>query len=229
MPGIRYEIYASRDEDAKEGSVWLYRPNYPSRTIMVMKRVDEGGRQWKTFCEARHIDRNFIRRYNDNEGQRTEILTRPTNVLVISEWYRNALGGFATSHQPGHEKLYAIAVRRARLPGWRALRAAAHHPDFGIRLGTRLGVLGGWLGLLGILLGLPALKDVLGILLKRLPALKDVLRILLGRLPAPLKDALGEDEKLAAFLAYLFLAGAAVVMLAAFIGWLSCRGPTPNS
>jgi hypothetical protein len=30
------------------------------------------------------------------------------------------------------------------------LRAASHHPDMVVRLGTRLGVLGAWLGIVGV-------------------------------------------------------------------------------
>ena len=98
---------------------------------------------YKTYCEARIIDQNFLDRYERPE-RITDPIQDPPRTLVISQWYRDNLGGLHT--QQG----YLIRVRKLRFPGWRALRAASHHPDIAVRVGTKLGMLGVWLGFVAL-------------------------------------------------------------------------------
>jgi hypothetical protein len=68
--------------------------------------------------------------------------------MVIGAWYRQALGMPYTSFQ---NKLdVSLTIRPQRSETWGALRAACHHPDIVARIGTRLGILGAWLGIVGI-------------------------------------------------------------------------------
>lgn len=72
---ISYTIYAARDDEADKGFVWICNPALPSRAIVKL-RCDNDGRRWTTFCEARHIDRNFLKQYA--EGRRGP--RRPTTL-----------------------------------------------------------------------------------------------------------------------------------------------------
>ncbi len=141
-----YTICAGMVEEDNGGWVWIQDPHLPSRTLVQLSRSLRG-RTWKTFCEARFIDPNFIRRYS-KDGRVN--LTEQVNPIVISEWYRNALGGFPTAAQQKAKSddrpIPDLKIRKLRLWGWRALRGACHHPEMGVRVGTRLGVLGVWLG-----------------------------------------------------------------------------------
>ncbi len=67
----------------------------------------------------------------------------------MSEWYRDALGGFGTTNKDNKTGKVELCVKRAKLLAWRSVRAACHHPDIVVRLGTRLGVIGLWLGIVG--------------------------------------------------------------------------------
>ncbi|MBV8521903.1 MAG: hypothetical protein JOY71_07220 [Acetobacteraceae bacterium] len=142
---MEYTIYAAVEEEYNEGWVWLCKPRCASRTLVELSHEDENHRRYRRYCEARHIEWNFLERYHDPGRKRLKIV-HPSKALVISEWYRNALGGFGT------QTVQEIDVRE--LPwwkwGWRTLRAANHHPDIVARIGTRLGVLGAWLGLIAI-------------------------------------------------------------------------------
>ena len=142
----KYTICAGMAEEDNGGWVWIQDPRLPSRTLIQLSRRLRG-RKWTTFCEARFIDRNFIKGYS--KDGRVDLVEQP-NPMVISEWYRNALGGFPTAYQQTAQlddrPIPDIKIRKLRLWGWRALRGACHHPDMGVRVGTRLGVLGVWLG-----------------------------------------------------------------------------------
>ena len=140
---VEYTIYAALAEEDNEGWIWIQEPYLPTRTLVKVKNSSTG----KTiFCSARHIDDNFRKKYNDRDG--TINIEDASKALVISEWYRDALGGLDTSRRGSG---VSLTVTEAKLPGWRDLRAACHHPDIVARVGTRLGILGGLLGLVALL------------------------------------------------------------------------------
>jgi hypothetical protein len=138
-----FKIYAGLGEEYNAGWVWLKEPAYLSRTAVEL-RIPRGR---KTFCEARHLEENFVSAYNDRP-RTIKIKHDAEDALVISEWYRNALGEFTTSYHRRGEKTI-LQVRKLRLWGWRALRVASHHPDMAVRIGARLGMLGTWLAVVG--------------------------------------------------------------------------------
>ena len=142
IPATKYYFYPALTEDENAGWIWIYDPKFRSRNIVQISCDDR-----KLFCQVRQIDQNFLRRYE----QRPAHISDLGKAIVINEWYRDALGGRDTG-QP-HDL-------RLETPSWRwwgtkSVKAACHHPDLAIRLGTRLGVLGVWLGLVGICLALP--------------------------------------------------------------------------
>ena len=81
-------------------------------------------------------------------------MIKQRDTLVIAEWYREALGIFGTTSRDNETGKVRLAFARSRMPIWPSLRAACHHPDRVVRLGTRLGMLGVCLGAVGLWLGL---------------------------------------------------------------------------
>jgi hypothetical protein len=137
-----YTIYPASDAETNEGWVWFRDPDLPSRTIVKIQNVSSGH---SVFCESRKIDAYFLE--NCKETRRFE-LQNPDDALFISGWYRDALGGFdPTSHS---KKTVELNITPTKGWLWRSLRAASHHPDIVARLGTRLGVMGVWLGVVAL-------------------------------------------------------------------------------
>jgi hypothetical protein len=136
-----YTVFAALSDQTNEGWIWLHNPSLHTRTIVRVRHLETDR---VVFCESRKIDSNFLAQYMQSARE----IKNPDGALVISEWYRNALGGFATSGMSGDQ--VKLDITRAKIPVWRSLRASCHHPDIAVRVGTRLGVLGAWLGLVGL-------------------------------------------------------------------------------
>jgi hypothetical protein len=147
-----YRIYAALSDETNAGWIWFSCPPLPTRTIVKVRHPKNSR---VVYCESRKIDHNFVREYN--KPPRTNI-DNSCEALVLSEWYRNALGGFATSSMSGDQ--VKLEITTAQIPVLRSLRACCHHPDIAVRVGTRLGVLGTWLGLVGLVAALPELATL---------------------------------------------------------------------
>ncbi len=148
-----YTIFAAMRDETNEAWIWFSNPRLGTRTVVKVHNPKTGR---VVFCESRKIDLNFLAQYN--ERPHTQEIRNPDEALVISEWYRDALGGFSTTCNSGHQ--VSLGVTRARIPGWRSLRASCHHPDIAVRLGVRLGALGIGLGLVGLMAALLELADL---------------------------------------------------------------------
>jgi hypothetical protein len=103
---------------------------------------------------VRKIDCNFLSQYNNDPKEVRVDINKNKNTIIMAEWYRRALAIRAPTNRDNKTDTVLLIVKKAKIWGWRSLRAASHHPDPVVRLGTRLGVLGAWLGLLGVWLGL---------------------------------------------------------------------------
>ena len=138
---MEYETFAALHEEETEGWVWIATPIVePHRLIRVLNE----GTHRKVYCECRTLDRNFVKLYNDRPHTRKIDETDFADTLVLNDWYRSALG-IGRSH--GKVQLQIV---QSTNPFWAALRAGSQHPNPGVRLGNRLGMLGTWLGLSGI-------------------------------------------------------------------------------
>lgn len=148
---VDYIVRAAFAEETNDGWVWICGPStkhLDSRTVVLIKAP---GHCRGIYAEVRTIDDNFLLKYN--ACPRIDIDCKH-DTLVMAEWYRRALAIRGTTKEDDKTNTVSLIVKKAKIWGWRSLRAASHHPDLVVRLGTRLGVLGAWLGLLGVWLGL---------------------------------------------------------------------------
>lgn len=160
-----YKVYASLHEDTDKGWVWArLGKDFQSRTTIRITRRS-AGRSWSVYCEYREIDANLVKIYDAAENaermyftskltaqmaKRKDIdLSCLVNVAVISEWYRNALGGFDTFKRS--RALQTLSFDQPYWTWWRDLRAACQHPEPGVRVATGVAILGTWLGVTGLL------------------------------------------------------------------------------
>ncbi len=175
--------FAALHEDTDKGWVWLgLKPNKDFRTRMTIK-ISRGNRF--VYCEFRDIDSNFVRQYDANDdttsmyfgttekdhAKQKELakqarlkldpvaLDKLGDIVVLSGWYRDALGGFETwsSHWKSKDPDLYLQKLRVSQPWsmhWADLRAACQHPEPGVRVATRVAILGAWLGVAGLLAAL---------------------------------------------------------------------------
>jgi hypothetical protein len=135
-----YTIYAALTEEENEGWVWFSVPTLRPRTVIKVRNPHNGR---SVFCLSRQIDPNFLGRYN-NHPRKTINEGGGKKTLAINAWYRDALGALDTQTD------VCLEISTPRLPFWRDIRAACHHPDIVARVGTRLGLVGAWLGMVAL-------------------------------------------------------------------------------
>jgi hypothetical protein len=142
-----FEVFAALYEEATSGWVWL------SRTAGVNKELKPHRAIWikhgirKVYCECRLLDENLIEFYNSSRRTKKIDPSHYKNVLIIGDWYRSALD----LGEPGTR--VDLVVDFPKLSAWAILKAGCHHPDPNVRLSTKLGIIGVWLGIAGILYG----------------------------------------------------------------------------
>lgn len=141
----QFIVRASLHEEANAGWVWL--DGFPSRSLVKITHVATGRR---VICEARRFDANFLQKYNHDPRIAIDPLKRG-HTIVMSQWYRDALSGFPTTAPDHQTGLVELSISRCRCPKWAGIRAASQHPDMVARIGTRLGILGAWLGIVGLI------------------------------------------------------------------------------
>lgn len=143
-----YSLYAGLNDDTDKGWFWSRKDGTLTRTIVLLRNRAS---KRSVYCEYRELDQNFVKRYNHAHQDFDPKYSLPTNparwhnVLVLSGWYRDALGRLRSQTNVDLE------IVEPSLQSWAALRAACQHPDPGVRVATRLAVIGTWLGLVGLL------------------------------------------------------------------------------
>ena len=161
----RFKVHAAMAEEQDGNWIWID-TTIPTRTIV---KVENPRAKRSIYCQVRQLDANYIARYNapTETGPKRYPIDKKhhDDVLVISQWYRDALGGFPTTRDRGDTCIELVISDQPRVFGlrvpalWMSLRASNQHPDIIARIGTRLGVLGAWLGLIALV---PAVTTLLG-------------------------------------------------------------------
>lgn len=143
-------VFAALHEDTDKGWVYLkLPPEFESRTTVKILRG-----QHSVYCEYRKLDPNFANIIYNERLRCGRIISGPedswSTVVVISDWYRRALGGF----EPGEPSppFVNLVVRKPPFRLWADLRASAQHPEPGVRVAAWIAIWGLWLGVTGLLL-----------------------------------------------------------------------------
>lgn len=161
--------FAALHEDTDKGWVWMFLDKdegfYSRMTIKIS--TDDGS----VYCEYRVFDENFVRRYDASDDTTSMYFaTRVSDhakqkeaaqdavrhrqdvdlklihdVMVISGWYRRALGYPTVGHP------HTFTITKPLFSMWADLRASCQHPEPGVRIATRVGLLGAWLGVAAFL------------------------------------------------------------------------------
>lgn len=175
-----YRIFASLHEDTDKGWVWVSPgKSFESRTTVLITR-EFNGQKWSVYCEYREIDVNFIMKYDRKEGtqcmyflnhgkakeaSRSDVkLEGLEDVVVINQWYRKALGNVKTTKHDENPEQLSFKVPYPLW--WGDLRAACQHPEPGVRVATRIAILGTWLGVTALLLAAVEANPISGCLMR---------------------------------------------------------------
>jgi hypothetical protein len=171
----KYKVFAALHEDTDKGWVWLRLEEKMGFRSRMTIRICNG--KFSVYCEHRNFDANFVRVYDSSEETtsiyfgrdeqdhirqksiaKAEIEQRKAvdmeqlwDSIIIGGWYRRALGDLKTG---GPQEL---KICKPRLSFWADLRAGCQHPEPGVRIATRVAILGTWLGAAAFL---PALAEV---------------------------------------------------------------------
>ncbi|WP_156915768.1 hypothetical protein [Desulfatirhabdium butyrativorans] len=135
------KLFASREEDAHQGWVWLQNANIPERCIV---KITNPANKKRIYCEALQIENNFLSGYNQPPRH---FITDPASSLVINGWFRNRLGNLQSQNN------IPLIIKPCH-SWWAQFKACTNHPQIIVRLAARLGGISLFLGVLGILLGL---------------------------------------------------------------------------
>lgn len=168
---MSYDVYMALHEETNSGWVWFKSPDLPSRSLV---RIRNSGRTVE--CECRILDDRDVVYYNaETHGTRKIDPNAYQNVVILSDWYREALNVVKAA------TMADLDIQPLQDCFWYALRAGCQHPDPMVRLATRLGVLGAWLGIGGLLFALaPPLSEKLCLALTNANLIASVLVIILG-------------------------------------------------
>ena len=166
----RYIVRAARADESNSGWIWIGGPSHFNPKQRSIVKITREGFGRGLYVDARPIDKNFLDRYDPEgetasdspKGAKKRIRIHRTtddknaeygtvlaklDTIVAGQWYRHALGISRTTFLDPGKNGIDLKIEKVDYLGVEALFAACHHPDLTVRLGTRLGVLGVWLGL----------------------------------------------------------------------------------
>ena len=138
------KLFAALREDTQQGWVWLQDASLPARSIVKITNPANGK---SVYCEALQIENNFLSTYN--QSPRVSI-SDPQAALVISGWYRAALGDLSTKAD------VPLNIKPSNC-WWGKFKACTDHPQIIVRVAAWLGAIGLFLGVVGLALGVLSL------------------------------------------------------------------------
>lgn len=142
---MKFRVHTALHEETSSGWIWASCPQVRARSIVRITNVNN---KRSVHCEYREIDRFFLDRFNRGKPDTASEMTMEENPIVISLWYRNALG------IPGIGRNVDIDLNPEKCQLLGILRSGSQHPDVITRLATRLGVVSIWLGVTSIVVSL---------------------------------------------------------------------------
>ncbi len=137
----KLRVYAALQEESNAGWIWIPK-NDSIKSIDVIK-ISCSDRS--IVCVARIIDERFVSYYA--ESPKRLPITDIERAIVISDYYRDNLGGIQTKND------YTFEIEK--IPKYCCLprlKAFWYHPDNAIKVATRLAVTSIVLGIIGIAL-----------------------------------------------------------------------------
>ena len=142
---MKFRVHTALHEETSNGWIWASCPQFQARTIVRIINVESNR---SVHCEYREIDAFFLKRFNQGKPETASQMTMEENPIVISLWYRKALGipgiGMDANLDLKFEKYKLLGI----------IRSGSQHPDVITRLATRLGVVSVWLGITSIVVSL---------------------------------------------------------------------------
>lgn len=142
---MKFRVHTALHEETNNGWIWAWYPQLHARSVV---RITNLVTKRSVHCEYREIDKFFLKRFNQSKPDAANQMTTEENPIVISLWYRNALG----IQGIGVDADLELDTEGFKLLG--IIRSGSQHPDMISRLATRLGVLGVWLGITSIVVSL---------------------------------------------------------------------------
>src|SRR5580692_5777958 len=88
---MKYRIFAALYEEATNGWVWLAKPQVEPHRLVILRNQGLGSDPI-IYCEARTLDDNFVAFYNSKLHTRKIDPKNYSDVLIVGDWYRQALG-----------------------------------------------------------------------------------------------------------------------------------------
>jgi hypothetical protein len=148
-----FRILAARHDEVNEGWIW-FESALPTRTVVKLKNLDTAS---EVYCVSRKLDDNYVKLYNAGGKKYSLDPSNLGDVVLMSEWYRDALGIAGTTRDRPDARV-RLGISPSTEPRWWekpqqwwwGVRATSQHPDIVARVGTRLGVIGMWLGLVSL-------------------------------------------------------------------------------
>jgi hypothetical protein len=154
LQSSKFYIQAALHGESSSGWIWAARSELLARSFV---KITNKRNRKSVICEYREIDSYFIKTYDcASEEKCAEPLRLDKNPIVMSLWYRHALG---IKNEGIYEDLSIDPISSK----FSVIRAGSQHPDPMVRLATGLGLVGVWLGIDSIGLSLIPLIPYFGI------------------------------------------------------------------
>ena len=134
-----YKVFAALHDESNAGWIWMPPENgFTSRDLITITSLTK---KKKVYCDCRIIDDNFQSYYKKETGNSID---NKYNTIVISDYYRNKLGGLNT------EEEYEFEIVRGKCFVSK-IRTLLQHPDNIVKIATWLAIISIGIGLLSIL------------------------------------------------------------------------------
>jgi len=117
---MKFRIHTALHGETNNGWIWASFPQLQARSVILITNTET---KRSVHCEYREIDKFFLKRFNQCKPDIANQMTMEENPVLISLWYRNALG----IRGIGVDVDLELVSERFKLLG--IIRAGSQHPD----------------------------------------------------------------------------------------------------